>query len=253
MAAEARTAVEHYELLLAEHYTWMLGGDIRQTATRQAELLNELGLPDGGSGTAIDLGCGSGAQTLALTRLGFTPVIAVDTNRALLEELARHAPDPTAVRTVQGDLRTALPQVAGQATASAVVCMGDSLISLPAKTDIPPLLEQVHRVLAPGGHFVVTYRDLSVERHGTDRFIPVRTSAQKLLTCFLEYRDQDTVIVHDMLHSHTEGSWTLRTSSYPKLRVASSWLAARFRHAGLHLQHDAPGPGGTHILHARKP
>jgi hypothetical protein len=127
------------------------------------------------------------------------------------------------------------------------------LVSLPTKADIPLLLEQVTRALAPGGHFVVTYRDLTEERYGTDRFLPVRTSAEKLLTCFLEYRDPDTVIVHDLLHTRVNGSWTLRTSSYPKLRVAPSWLATQCHHAGLRVQYDASGPGGTHVLHARKP
>ncbi|MFD3425349.1 hypothetical protein [Nocardia fluminea] len=38
------TAADHYDQLLAEHYTWMPGGDIDATAAAQADLLRRLGL-----------------------------------------------------------------------------------------------------------------------------------------------------------------------------------------------------------------
>lgn len=34
------TAIGHYARLLAEHYTWMLGGDIAAVAEGQARLLD---------------------------------------------------------------------------------------------------------------------------------------------------------------------------------------------------------------------
>ncbi|MEU8034553.1 hypothetical protein AB0C13_39345, partial [Streptomyces sp. NPDC049099] len=109
------------------------------------------------------------------------------------------------------------------------------------------------RALAPGGHLVVTYRDLTAELRGTDRFIPVRSSDDRLLTCFLEYRDEDTVIVHDLLHTRTNGSWQQQTGSYPKLRIASSWLVQQCRAAGLDVRRDAADSRGMRILHAVKP
>jgi hypothetical protein len=42
MIPDAGTAVGHYDRLLAEHYTWMLGGDVHEVADRQAALLAEL-------------------------------------------------------------------------------------------------------------------------------------------------------------------------------------------------------------------
>ncbi|MFF3911526.1 class I SAM-dependent methyltransferase [Streptomyces sp. NPDC001848] len=254
MTPDAGTAVDHYDRLLAEHYTWMLGGDVHRVADRQAELLAELGLPgtrDGGP--AIDLGCGSGAQTLALARLGFSPVIAVDTSRRLLDELVTYAQDTTVVRPVLGDVRTVLPEAAEPGTVAAVVRMGDTLPHLPSKADVPVLLGHISRALASGGHLVVTYRDLTAQLRGTDRFIPVRSSDDRLLTCFLEYRDEDTVIVHDLLHTRTNGAWQQRVGSYPKLRIASSWLVEQCRAAGLDLRHDASDSRGMRILHAVKP
>jgi SAM-dependent methyltransferase len=254
MTHDAGTSVDHYDRLLAEHYTWMLGGDVHEVADRQAALLAELGL-DGteDDGVAVDLGCGSGAQTLALTRLGFSPVIAVDTSRRLLDELVSYVRGAEAVRPVHGDIRTVLPRAAEPGTVAAVVCMGDTLPHLPSKADIPVLLGHVSRALVSGGHLVVTYRDLTAELRGTDRFIPVRSSDDRLLTCFLEYRDEDTVIVHDLLHTRTNGSWQQRASSYPKLRLASSWLVEQCRAAGLGVRHDAADSRGMRILHAVKP
>jgi SAM-dependent methyltransferase len=98
MTPDAGTPADHYDRLLAEHHTWMLGGDVHEVADRQAALLAELGLAGTDDGPAIDLGCGSGAQTLALVRLGFSPVIAVDTSRRLLDELVSYVRGAEAVR-----------------------------------------------------------------------------------------------------------------------------------------------------------
>jgi hypothetical protein len=61
------------------------------------------------------------------------------------------------------------------------------------------------------------------------------------------------VIVHDLLHTRTNGSWQQQASSYPKLRLASSWLVEQCRVAGLDVRHDAADSGGMRILHAVKP
>lgn len=237
----------------AEHYTWMLGGDVHEVADRQAALLAELGLAGTESDTAIDPGCGSGAQTPALIRPGFAPVIAVDTSRRLLDELIAYVRGAEAVRPVPGDIRTVLSEVAEPGTVAAVVCMGDTLPHLPSKADVPVLLGHISRALVPGGHLVVTYRDLTAELRGTDRFIPVRGSDDRLLTCFLEYRDEDTVIVHDLLHTRKNGTWQQHTSSYPKLRLGSSWLVEQCRAAGLDVHHDVADSRGMRTFHAVKP
>ncbi|MFG2989159.1 class I SAM-dependent methyltransferase [Streptomyces sp. NPDC048257] len=251
------TVSDHYEDLLADQYTWMLGGDIASLAEAQAGLLKSLGVLPGGEEEAdrhaIDLGCGPGVQSLALAGLGFGPVTAVDTSGKLLDELTRYAGQDAPIRPLNADIRTALPRIAAPGTAAVILCMGDTLPHLPALSDVPALLADVQRALAPGGHLVITYRDLSRPLEGTDRFLPVRSDENRLLTCFLEYVDEDTVMVHDILHTRVDGEWTLRTSSYPKLRIPADRLAALCREAGLDLSHDAPGERGMRVLHARKP
>ncbi|MCT2594422.1 class I SAM-dependent methyltransferase [Streptomyces sp. N2-109] len=251
-------AVDHYDLLLAEHFSWMLGDDIPGSATQQARLLRDLGVipvsPNGTEATAVDLGCGPGTQTLALTALGFTRVLAVDTNAALLEELTAHTNgDPAAtaaVRTVHADLRTALPQLTEPGTVDAVVCMGDTLTHLPARSDVTAVLEDAATALAPGGNLVITYRDLTRPLEGTDRFLPVRSTENKLITCFLEYADEETVTVHDLVHLRSGNGWEMHAGSYPKLRLGTDWLEGQCRSAGLTVRRSAPGARGLHVLHA---
>ncbi|MET9465964.1 class I SAM-dependent methyltransferase [Streptomyces sp. NPDC006544] len=251
------TASEHYDRLLAAHYTWMLGSDIHAVARDQAELLRDLGVqPEAGGDAAIDLGSGPGPQTLALAHLGFSTVTAVDLSRALLDELLGHAETAGvagAVRTVRADLLDALPHVAGPGTAAAIVCMGDTVTHLPSPADVRSLLDSVTHALRPGGHLVVTFRDLTEELRGDERFFSVRSTEEQLLTCFLEYVDDETVMVHDLLQTRSGGEWRLQVGSYPKLRLASAWLSGEARRAGLQVRHTGAGPRGMRILHAVKP
>ncbi|WP_329624925.1 class I SAM-dependent methyltransferase [Streptomyces sp. NBC_01255] len=253
------TAVaDHYDQLLAANYTWMLGGDLETVTEAQAGLLRELGVAPrpGGKAAAVDLGSGPGPQTLALTRLGFTSVTAVDTSATLLGELVDHATRvgaAEAVHAVRSDIRGSLPSLTTPGSVSAIVCMGDTLPHLPSRKDVRTLIADAAEALDEGGSFVVSFRDLTGELLGTERFIPVRGTDDRILTCFLDYVDEDTVLVHDLLHTRRDGAWHLTTGSYPKLRLAPTWVADQCRAAGLVIRHDETGPRGMHVLHAVKP
>ncbi|GHH45818.1 class I SAM-dependent methyltransferase [Streptomyces candidus] len=252
------TATDHYDRLLAEHYTWMLGGDLENTAAAQEELLGGLGLaaPPEAEAAAVDLGCGPGPQSLALSRLGYTSITAVDTSKHLLDELVantRRAGLTEAVHPVHDDIRGILPRLAAPGSLAAVVCMGDTLPHLPDRSDVQNLVADTARALRPAGSFVATYRDLTGELTGPDRFIPVRSTTDRILTCFLDYVDDDTVQVHDLLHTRQDGGWNLTASSYPKLRLAPQWLTDQCTASGLDVRYHAVGPRGLQVLHAVKP
>jgi SAM-dependent methyltransferase len=226
------TVKDHYERLLSQHYTWMFGSSFEERVNEQQSFLSgtlgPLNAPE--APLAVDLGCGPGFQTIALARLGFSPVIAVDTSSELLDELRSHI-DGLPVRIEKSDLRDLAAIVqAGQATV--IVCMGDTLTHLPDKSDVSALFRGVFDRLRPGGMFVITYRDLTAELYGTDRFIPVRSDDNKIMTCFLEFENAESVVVHDLVYVRQATGWSLNKSSYRKLRLGVNWMRQELGNAG---------------------
>ncbi|MFL6427452.1 MAG: hypothetical protein ACJ71S_04355, partial [Acidobacteriaceae bacterium] len=94
-----------------------------------------------------------------------------------------------------------------------------------------PLYSNLNR----GGSFAITYRDLSVPLTGLDRFIPVRSDHQKILTCFLEYESDDFVVVHDLVYLRETEGWRMEKSAYRKLRLSQAWVAAALVESGFTL------------------
>ena len=219
------TVNEHYERLLSHHYTWMFGTSFEERVNEQKSFLSRtleplLKRPE--AVLAIDLGCGPGFQTIALAQLGFSPVIAIDTSAELLDELRSHV-NGLPVRIEKADLRD-LPEIVQAGQATVIVCMGDTLTHLPDKSDVSALFRGVFDRLRSGGMFVITYRDLTTELYGTDRFIPVRSDDNKIMTCFLEFENQESVVVHDMVYIRQGTGWSLNKSSYRKLRLGIDWV-----------------------------
>ncbi|MGZ5921954.1 MAG: hypothetical protein ACXWLT_09330, partial [Rhizomicrobium sp.] len=157
--------------------------------------------------------------------------------KTLLDELAAHK-GGRPIEPVLDDMRRFARHVSA-AGADAVICMGDALTHLESHADVSGLLADAHAALAPGGRLVLTFRDMSQELAGLDRFIPVQSDANRVMVCFLEYEPQ-TVIVHDLIHSRNGEGWSLRKSSYRKLRIAADDLVRQLR--GLGFEIDANGP-----------
>ena len=242
-------AIRHYDELLAEHYSWMVGVPFEEKAAEQKALLTELGVAPGRHGTGIDLGCGPGYQSAALADLGFSRVIAVDTSQALLDELAAHK-GRRPIAPVHDDLRRFARHVA-PGGADAIVCMGDVLTHLESHQDVSGLLADAFAALAPGGRLVLTFRDMSEALSGLDRFIPVQSDANRVMTCFLEY-EPETVVVHDLIHSRSGEGWTLRKSSYRKLRISAQDVVRQLQALGFEIEADRMA-GRMWAIGARKP
>jgi len=222
-------AIRHYDELLAEHYSWMVGVPFEQKAAEQKALLEELGLTPGRHGTAIDLGAGPGYQSAALADLGYGRVLAIDTSRTLLDELdAQKGTRP--IEPLFADMRR-FADHAAPGSVDAIVCMGDALTHLQAHKDISGILTDAGTTLAPGGRLILTFRDMSEALTGLDRFIPVQSDADRVMVCFLEY-EPETVLVHDLIHSRTADGWAMRKSSYRKLRVSSDEIVRQLEALG---------------------
>jgi SAM-dependent methyltransferase len=233
---------KHYQQLLAEHYVWMFGIPFEQKVAEQKTLLDRVvgSLPPMlRRGLAIDLGSGPGFQTIALAELGYGPVIAVDTSKELLAELRAHS-GSYAVETSEADI-TSFDSMDVIGEASVVVCMGDTLTHLPTKAAVQELFKAAYRKLAPGGLLVLTYRDLTGELHGTDRFLPLQADDGRIMTCFLEYKNDDSVVVNDLVYVREESGWKLNKSSYEKLRLSSTWISNALRDARFEIEREEPG------------
>jgi SAM-dependent methyltransferase len=236
----------HYDTLLAQHYSWMMGVPFEAKAAEQQRLLE--GLIQAAGGCAMDLGCGPGYQSVALARMGYSPVIAVDSCQSLLNELQSHS-GTLPIETVCGDMRE-LGRLAAPGTVAVVVCMGDTLTHLDSRRDVSRLFADAYNVLAPGGLLVLTFRDLSVELQGLDRFLPVRADADRIMTCVLEY-EADKVIVNDLIHVREGSSWTLHKSSYRKLRLSTEEVAGELRTLGFTVK-ASQAAGRLHAIAATR-
>ena len=234
---------EHYQRLLADCYSWMFG-DFDARAERERAFFARHGLQAPAAGaSAVDLGAGSGHQTVALAHLGWR-VRAIDSSAKLLDELRRRAAGLDVI-AVEDDLRQFARHLDG--APGLIACMGDTLTHLPSPESVRQLFGAARSALAPGGALVLTYRDLSRAVEGTDRFIPVRADDDLILTCFLEYLPE-VVRVHDLLYRRSADGWRLEKSWYPKLRLAQPDVECWLADAGFGLAHVATTRGLVEIV-----
>src|SRR5262249_24362080 len=207
---------DHYEGVLAEYYSRMFG-DFEAKVTEQRALLERLGvIARHRDANAVDLGCGSGFQSIALARLGFQ-VMAIDFSQRLLAELRERA-HGLPVETIAGDICDVAQLVPKQV--ELVVCMGDTLSHLEREADLTRVFEGAASGLAAGGRLVLTFRDLSGELRDLDRVIPICANDELVMTCFLEY-EPCTVKVHDLIWVREPDGCRFRTGFYRKLRLAA--------------------------------
>jgi 2-polyprenyl-3-methyl-5-hydroxy-6-metoxy-1,4-benzoquinol methylase len=238
---------EHYDRHLGSIYGWMIG-DIEAATAAAREELQAAGISSGTGRIAVDLGAGPGAHAIALADQGYA-VTAIDTSEELLDEL-RASTGGRSIRSVHDDLLRFREHC--DRPVDVVLCMGDTLTHLDSPDSVDALFAGIAEVLAPGGVFVATFRDYaSGALEGDARFIPVRQAKSRILTCFLEY-SETTVTVHDLLHEWTGSGWTLRVSSYRKLRLSPQWARSSLERLGLTTSLET-GPRGMIRLLGRKP
>jgi SAM-dependent methyltransferase len=239
------SVADHYRSHLAPVYIWMSGGF--DTAIARGE--TEIGaiLPDLSKGSrAVDLGCGFGMHSVPLARRGCT-VLALDSSSYLVEQLKAHA-GALPITAVEDDLLAFQRYL--DRPADVILCMGDTLTHLPDRDAALQLFTLAVASLRPGGTFIATFRDYTQALVGNGRFIPVKSDADRILTCFLEYA-ADHVDVHDMLHERGGDAWQLRVSTYRKLRLAPQWISASLRERGFSVRTE-PGLAGMIRIIAAK-
>jgi protein-L-isoaspartate O-methyltransferase len=219
------STTEHYKQLLAPIYLWMAGGIEAALAQGAKDVAPWLTAEPQ---VAIDLGAGFGMHAIALARQGCS-VTAIDTSAALLTELSQHGAG-LGIRTIEADLLDFRAHC--ECKADLILCMGDTITHLETLAQVEQLCQLMAQSLAPGGRVGITFRDYTQAPQGLARFIPVRSDADRMHTCFLEEETQH-IVVHDLIHERLGGVWQMRTSCYRKVRLSPSWLQAALARAGL--------------------
>ncbi len=238
---------DHYEQLLAPLYSWISGGAEDRIAASRA-LFRQLGFQPGATGAALDLGAGSGFQSIPLAELGFQ-VTAVDLSATLLAELTRRA-GTLPIRTLERDMFPLRTLVSGPV--DLIACMGDTLTHLDDFARVRSLVAESAALLVPAGVLILSWRDLTRLPEGDARFLPIRTSPERLFTCFLEAVDGSRVRVHDIVHERAGDGFAQRVSSYLKLRISPQQVDAELTARGLVIE-TATAERGLITRMARRP
>lgn len=205
---------DHYDNHLGNFYSWMIG-DFESRTNEQYSFFKSHDIFPKSNRAAIDLGCGNGIQSIALARLGFN-VIAIDFNHTLLSELRLHIAEHS-IKALELDIMNFKENV--ENPVEVITCMGDTISHLSSEEDIHWIVRSMYSKLSASGKIVLSFRDLSTSLCGDSRFIPVKSDDYRILTCFLEYFD-DNVNVTDLLHVKEDGKWVQKVSSYQKLRIS---------------------------------
>jgi len=166
----------------------------------------------------------------------------------LLHELDAHRGD-LPITTVVADLRD-VDRFAARGSAGAIVCMGDTLTHLQSRADVSSVLGKARDALQPAGLLVLTFRDLSTALTGLDRFLPVHADADRIMMCMLEY-EPETVVVNDLVYVREATGWSLRKSSYRKLRLRPADLADEMTSLGFTITRNEP-LGRMHAIVAQR-
>ena len=221
---------EHYDNFLAPYYSWICGGS-ELKLEENLIFFQSHGIRPTLSGIAVDLGAGSGFQSIPLSQAGYE-VIAIDLSHDLLMELESQA-EGLAVVTIEDNLSNFAEHI--PRNIELIVCMGDTITHLRTLEDVQILLEGANRALEDKGYLILGFRDLTIELKNLDRFIPVRSDPEKIFICFLEY-EKNFVKVHDIIHEKTGDRWVMKKSYFRKLRISPQWMSDCLQNAGFTIE-----------------
>jgi hypothetical protein len=221
---------EHYDNLLAPYYSWISGG-LELKLEENRKIFRDLNVRSEHSEVAVDLGAGSGFQSIPLAEAGFK-VIAIDMNQPLLAELEENAKELSVV-TIQDNLLNFTKH--SPAKIGVIVCMGDTLTHLNNLEEVQHLFANAYDTLEENALLILGFRDLTLELTELARFIPVKNDSKRIFSCFLEY-EENHVKVHDIVYEKTDDRWKMRKSFFRKLRISPPWTRTTLIEVGFKIE-----------------
>jgi SAM-dependent methyltransferase len=200
-------------------------------------------------GLVLELGCGSGTLTEALTAAGHR-VIATDASGAMLELAADHAVDALAIR------RLTLPDDP-LPPADAIVSVGHVVNYLPDEAAVERALTAIARALRPGGLFAIDVIDLS---YGARPHEPGGRAGSDW-AIITQYRSPAPgIVIRDLTTfvPQSDGSWRRDDESHRHLLVDTRRVPALLEPEGIEVTvarafGDEPLPPGLAVLIGRRP
>ncbi|MEO1053476.1 MAG: class I SAM-dependent methyltransferase [Bacteroidota bacterium] len=228
------TVKKHYDEHLAHFYGWM-AGDFDTLKNNFLNVLRDNGIKPNSTKQALDLGAGHGVKSLALSEAGFG-VTAVDFNQQLLDEL-RQQLDSDQIKTVLADIRDV--KSFEHLQPELICCCGDTITHLNDRGEIEQLIKDASTILEPEGLLILSFRDYSHSLEDNQRFIPVKSDANRILTCILDY-DEENVKVTDLLYERQEDQWVQKVSTYNKVRVKIEEVLSFLEASGLKVMLNEP-------------
>lgn len=240
------TVKEHYDNHLGNFYSWMTGDlDLNEKLFRA--FCTENNIVPQHTKTAIDLGAGNGIQTIALAKAGFN-VMAIDFNDRLLAELqSRICEFPVSV--INDDIRNL--QKYSKVEPELIICCGDTITHLGSHEEAAQLIADASEVMIPQGKIILSFRDYSKELDDIQRFIPVKSDGQRILTCFLEYFPEK-IRVTDLLYELEHGKWVQKVSSYFKIRLSKETVIRLLNSSGFRILFEQVENGFVKIIAEKK-
>lgn len=131
------------------------------------------------------------------------------------------------------------------------MCCGDTITHLENQREIEKLIEDSADILEPNGKLMLTFRDYSNQLNDNQRFIPVKSSNDRILTCILEYGTKK-INVTDLLYEKIGNEWNQRVSSYQKVRILPNKVVDFIKSNGMKIIFNEP-VNGLQTLISEKP
>jgi len=185
--------------------------------------------------SVLDVACGTGHHALDLARRGYR-VTGVDISQQMINRATELAGQETLdvrfERAALGELDARMP-----GPFEAILCLGNSLPHLVSEDALAKALQDLSRVLAPGGLILIQMRNFDRVLAESQRFMApqtVRRGDEEWL--FLRFYDMDGQRLRFnmvRLYRRSGGEWHWKTEETPLYAWRADQMRDAFENAGL--------------------